>query len=145
MEKTQKKRNLTVPLTLAAGAGVLGFLFFGPGGASEAVDVKVPDLSPIALAGEKAFNLNCAACHGKNGGGGTKLGPPLVHDTYNPGHHPDQSFRDAAHNGTTAHHWHFGNMPPAPQVTDTQLSQIIRYIRELQEANGIFAHAHQMG
>ena len=129
---------------VSAVLGIAGFLIFGPSAGDDAVNVTVPSLSPTAVAGEAAFNVNCAMCHGKNGGGGTKLGPPLVHDTYNPEHHPDDAFREAVHNGTKQHHWHFGNMPPAPQVTDVQLTTIIRYIRELQAANGISAHPHTM-
>lgn len=139
-----KKNKLFMPIAIAAGVGVVAFLIFGPGAGDDAVSVKLPSLSPLAVAGEAAFNANCAVCHGKNGGGGTKLAPPLVHDTYNPGHHPDEAFRAAVHNGTTQHHWHFGNMPPAPQVSDAQVTRIIAYIRELQAANGIVAHPHQM-
>ncbi|OGB00802.1 MAG: hypothetical protein A3E79_00060 [Burkholderiales bacterium RIFCSPHIGHO2_12_FULL_61_11] len=144
MKTTKKNPKFLLPTVVVGGLGLLAFLIFGPGAGDGAISVKVPSLSPLAVAGETAFNANCAACHGKNGGGGTKLAPPLVHDTYNLGHHPDDSFRAAVHNGTTQHHWHFGDMPPTPQVTDAQLTRIIRYIRELQEANGIVARPHQM-
>jgi hypothetical protein len=35
-------------------------------------------------------------------------------------------------------------MPPLPEVTDGQIADIIRYMRELQEANDIFFQPHQM-
>lgn len=35
------------------------------------------------------------------------------------------------------HHWDFGNMPPVPEVGERSLQQIITYVRELQQANGI--------
>ncbi len=107
------------------------------------VDVEVPAFSGLARKGEKAFAANCARCHGKNGAG-TDKGPPLVFDTYNPGHHSDATFVSAARFGVPQHHWRFGNMPPQPQVGDQDLVAIIRYVRELQEANGIFYKPHIM-
>jgi hypothetical protein len=35
-------------------------------------------------------------------------------------------------------------MPPQPQVSDDQLAAIVRYVRELQEANGILYRQHIM-
>ncbi len=99
--------------------------------------VTVPALSEKAQAGEIAFNANCALCHGANAAG-TNLGPPLVHKIYEPNHHQDFSFRNAVQNGVQAHHWQFGNMPPAPQVAEDDIERIICYVRELQRANGIF-------
>ena len=99
--------------------------------------VTVPTLSEKAQAGETAFNANCARCHGANAAG-TGLGPPLVHNIYEPNHHQDFSFRNAVQNGVQAHHWQFGNMPPAPQVAEDDIERIICYVRELQRANGIF-------
>lgn len=110
---------------------------------TERVDVRVPQLSALATQGENAFNANCALCHGKNAAG-TDKGPPLVHNLYNPGHHGDQAFVIAAKRGVRAHHWRFGNMKPVPQVTDTQLTAIIKYVRELQVANGILTKPHNM-
>lgn len=95
-------------------------------------------LSPAALAGEGAFNARCALCHGAGAGGGTGIGPPLVHPIYEPGHHQDFAFRNAVRNGVTAHHWEFGNMPPVPGVSDAEIASIICYVRELQRAQGIF-------
>lgn len=106
-------------------------------GADAPVAVTVPALSEKAQAGETVFNANCALCHGPNAAG-TGLGPPLVHKIYEPNHHQDFSFRSAVQNGVPAHHWQFGNMPPAPQVAEDDVERIICYVRELQRANGIF-------
>ena len=106
-------------------------------GADIPVAVTVPALSEKAQAGEIAFNANCSLCHGANAAG-TNLGPPLVHKIYEPNHHQDFSFRNAVQNGVPAHHWQFGNMPPAPQVAEDDIERIICYVRELQRANGIF-------
>ena len=80
-------------------------------------------------------------CHGPNAAG-TKLGPPLIHDIYEPGHHSDQAFYLAAATGVRAHHWPYGDMPAQPQVSEAEVGLIIRYIRELQEANGIVARSY---
>jgi len=98
--------------------------------------IKVPDLSEIAQQGEGLFKANCAVCHGENAEG-TQNGPPLVHKIYEPSHHSDLSFQRAARLGVRAHHWPFGNMPPVPSVTETDVEHIVTYVRELQRANGI--------
>jgi len=105
--------------------------------------IVVPELSKFAALGKRAFDANCAACHGVNGSG-TKSGPPLVNDIYNPGHHDDQSFYRAVKLGVRQHHWRFGNMQPLPAVSEAQVAAIIRYVRELQLANGITYHPHRM-
>jgi hypothetical protein len=35
-------------------------------------------------------------------------------------------------------------MPAQPQVSDSQMTAIIRYVRELQRANGIIYRRHRM-
>lgn len=129
----------------AVGAGFWLWQLSKPGdpSASRTVDVKIPRLSAAAEAGKAAFDANCAACHGRNAAG-TDKGPPLVHDLYNPGHHSDEAFFVAAKVGVRRHHWPFGNMPPQPQVTEAQLAAIVRYVRELQVANGIVDRPHRM-
>lgn len=105
--------------------------------------VTMPELSSFAAKGKKVFDSNCAACHGVNGVG-TNTGPPLVHDIYNPGHHDDRSFYRAVKSGVPQHHWRFGNMQPMPKVTESQIGAIVRYVRELQLANGITYRPHRM-
>ncbi|MFQ5622664.1 MAG: c-type cytochrome [Paracoccaceae bacterium] len=98
--------------------------------------IVIPELSQIARSGELAFKDNCAACHGEKATG-TDNGPPLIHPLYRPGHHDDRSFEMAAKNGTRAHHWRFGDMPPVPGITDAKIRWITKYVREVQLANGI--------
>jgi mono/diheme cytochrome c family protein len=93
-------------------------------------------LAAEARTGEALFAANCAACHGAQGGG-TEQGPPLVHRIYEPGHHPDIAFRVAVQNGVRSHHWRFGNMPPQPQVSETDIEAIIAYVRTIQRGSGI--------
>lgn len=112
-------------------------------GAGPVPTIRMPVLSPQATAGKHAFDANCAQCHGGNGSG-TDKGPPLVHDIYNPGHHADESFHRAVRQGVRQHHWPFGDMPAQPQVSDAQVADIVRFVREVQLANGIVRRAHQM-
>ena len=100
------------------------------------VRVNVPQLSPAAVEGRDLFNANCSACHGENASG-TDNGPPLVHQYYRPAHHGDGAFVNAALKGVRAHHWRFGNMPPVEGITEQKVLKIVRYVRELQRANGV--------
>lgn len=110
-----------------------------PSGASGAmVQVRVPDLSAVALEGQALFQGNCAMCHGDLADGRQGLGPPLVHKIYEPGHHADGSFYLAAAQGVRAHHWRFGNMPPVDTVSQDDVGKIVAYVRSLQRANGIY-------
>jgi mono/diheme cytochrome c family protein len=125
------------------GALVVVIRFYAPSDTLFQQDVPVPPLSIVAEQGKKLFDASCAQCHGAKGVG-TDVGPPLIHSIYNPGHHSDEAFLLAARQGVRQHHWKFGNMPAQPQVTDAQLIDIVRYIREMQAANGITYQPHNM-
>lgn len=143
MKLSERLPSLIVISVIVVGIGVFVSRLSTSDGNNVTVDVKIPDLSSEALLGKVAFDANCARCHGENGSG-SKNGPPLVYDTYNPGHHSDEAFFLAAKLGVRRHHWNFGNMPPRPEVTKSEIASIVRYIRELQEANGIFFKKHRM-
>jgi mono/diheme cytochrome c family protein len=98
--------------------------------------VRIPELSAEAQAGQRAFDLHCARCHGERAGG-SPAGPPLVHRIYRAAHHADVAFELAVRRGVRAHHWRFDDMPPQPAVGRREIVQITRYVRELQRANGI--------
>jgi len=128
----------------------IGWGYFAPFGKKNAgtnqdgsSSIIMPKLTPLAAKGQIVFNKNCSRCHGINATG-TYKGPPLINDIYNPGHHGDIAFYRAAKLGSPQHHWPYGNMPPQPQVTKTDIASIVRFIREVQEANGIFYHPHRM-
>lgn len=129
------------------GIGVGVKLFSGDSGAGSGAGagdgIRIPTFSALARTGEGVFNGVCAQCHGKNAAG-TDRGPSLLHPFYNPGHHGDAAFFMAAQNGVRAHHWQFGDMPPQPDVSRADVAAIVRYVRELQEANGIVAQKHVM-
>lgn len=116
---------------LLAGLGVRAVDREGP-----ASTVRVPELSPTAQAGRAAFQRSCTSCHG-DVAQDTATGPPLVHMIYRPGHHADVAFELAVRRGARAHHWRFGDMPPQPTVPADAIPSITRYVRELQQANGI--------
>ncbi len=98
--------------------------------------VRIPELSAEAQAGKRAFDLYCARCHGESARG-SPAGPPLVHRTYQPAQHADIAFELAVRRGVRAHHWRFGDMPPEPAMTPAEVTQVTRYVREVQRANGI--------
>jgi mono/diheme cytochrome c family protein len=123
---------------LVVAAIALGYLGAGEWYRSSAtpVAVTVPQLSPEARVGREVFDRLCAVCHGPNAAG-SAAGPPLVHRIYASGHHADVTFMLAARRGVRAHHWRFGDMPPQPSLKDDEADLIVRYVRELQRANGI--------
>lgn len=103
------------------------------------VSVTMPDdLSQAARIGKAAFDAKCAGCHGENAAGKNGAGPPLIHPIYRPGHHADEAFMRAVRFGVPAHHWTFGDMPAIEGLTAADVKSIIRYIRDVQKANGIY-------
>jgi mono/diheme cytochrome c family protein len=85
--------------------------------------------------GEALYQQSCALCHGADLRG-TELGPSFLSQVYEPGHHPDASFRAAVAQGAVAHHWDFGDMPPVAGLTDDEVDDIIAFVREQQELHG---------
>ncbi|SFE18300.1 Cytochrome C oxidase, cbb3-type, subunit III [Sulfitobacter brevis] len=131
-------------------AVVAGLFYFGQqGGTGQSAETAaLPEgaLAEVSLPasltqeeqmGERAFAAVCADCHGTNAQGQDGVAPPLVHKIYEPSHHGDMAFLLAAKNGVRAHHWKFGNMPPVAGVTQSDVTNIVAYVRALQRANGI--------
>ena len=146
--KTMKQRQQLAAIGVLAVAAIAALAFVAlsnrpDGEQAGMVEVMPAELSAEGEAGEALFKANCMACHGERGAG-TKLGPPLIHDIYNPGHHSDEAFYLAAAIGVRQHHWNFGDMPAQPQVRREDVELIVRYVRELQEANGIVYKRHGM-
>ncbi|WP_404384380.1 c-type cytochrome [Caenispirillum salinarum] len=135
---------LAVALFLVGGVAVIIGKMTDGGGSEAVAAVEMPSsLTAAAARGQLSFDENCAACHGANGAG-TDQGPPLIHDIYNPGHHADAAFIRAAAQGVPRHHWSFGDMPPQPQVSEREVKDIIAFIREVQQENGITYRPHRM-
>jgi mono/diheme cytochrome c family protein len=95
-----------------------------------------PGLMPNAVTGKKLFAASCAQCHGADLRG-TKLGPPLVHRTYEPAHHGDIAFQIAVKHGSRQHHWNFGDMKPVPGLTPDDVAHITTFVRAEQRKAGI--------
>lgn len=139
--------KVAVIAVLAGGLGLIVSQWLGgfrAAGVRDAETIVEPrNLSALAVRGKPLFEAKCAECHGLRGAG-TEQGPPFVNDIYNPGHHPDEAFLLAPRTGVRAHHWAFGDMLPVEGVTDDDLRAIIRYVREVQQANGIRFQRHTM-
>jgi len=102
-------------------------------GCSDAGDTD--SSGPAGSAGAELYQQACASCHGADLRG-TDQGPSHLSQVYEPGHHPDRSFRAAIISGSPAHHWDFGDMPPVPGLDDDEIDAIIAYIREQQAIHG---------
>jgi mono/diheme cytochrome c family protein len=90
---------------------------------------------PSVAQGADAYASSCASCHG-NDLRGTALGPSLLSIVYEPGHHPDESFRSAIRNGVRPHHWNFGPMPRITGLSDAEIESIIMFVRAEQAEHG---------
>ena len=98
-----------------------------------APEIAVPD---AVKAGESSFIAHCARCHGRSAAG-TDQGPSLILRIYAPNHHSDVSFYQAVNHGVRAHHGRFGDMPTIPDVREDEVTQIIAYVRWLQQRSGV--------
>lgn len=128
------KKLLMAGVAIATAGGV----FWGlskPTATAQTSNLIMAELTELGARGEEAFNGTCAACHGVNLVG-TNNGPPLLHQFYVPGHHGDMAIVLAVKQGSRQHHWRFGNMPAQEHITDAELTSIIAYVREMQQANG---------
>ena len=105
---------------------------------SQTASIVIPDLSAVARDGAELFTANCSECHGATAGGSSQ-GPPLIDRIYEPGHHADFSFHLAVNQGSSQHHWQFGDMDPVPGLSPEEVDKIVCYVREVQYANGIFS------
>jgi len=123
-------------LLVAFVLGAMALPWAAPGALGQGA-VSEPKLTGKVMLGKMAFVKYCAQCHGDKGQG-TDKGPTFLHRVYHPGHHADQAFFLAAKNGARAHHWKFGNMKPVEGINDAQLANVVKYVRALQKANGIF-------
>jgi mono/diheme cytochrome c family protein len=130
------RSTYTTMAGVAVALGLVGWMIFG-GSKDATIQVIVPELSPVAQKGQVTFERVCLRCHGLNVAG-SKNGPPLVDPFYRPSHHTDAAFINAITRGARQHHWKFGAMPPQPGVKASEITELITYIREIQQANGVF-------
>jgi mono/diheme cytochrome c family protein len=136
--KEERMRRIHLTITgMGVAAAVGAVYFFITPDRANGEEVVIPALSETGARGQMAYGRVCASCHGETIDG-TDKGPPLMHPVYNPGHHGDASFVAAARRGAKGHHWPFGDMKPVEGISDTELAEIIRFVREVQKANGLF-------
>src|SRR3989304_1806377 len=79
-DRTGRKRVIR-PLHVAvffAAAGIAAFVANNYSSKPDATPTVVPPVAGMAAVGKRLYDANCAACHGKNGGG-SEQGPPLIH------------------------------------------------------------------
>jgi mono/diheme cytochrome c family protein len=122
--QTQRRWHL---LRAASAVAVLGVAACAADGSSTPRD------------GAAVYAQHCASCHGP-ALDGTSTGPPLLSIVYEPGHHPDGSFRSAIRNGVAAHHWDFGPMPIVRGLSDAEVDAVIAHVRSAQEAEGFLPY-----
>lgn len=142
------KRAAFLFAAIAVAAGIYAYMQFDTAKPTDQAEAPLLDGALVVVAlpatlteqetmGKRGFDAVCAACHGTNAQGRDGVAPPLVHRIYEPGHHGDMAFVLAAKNGVAAHHWPFGNMPAVEGITDSDVLNIVAYVRALQRENGI--------
>jgi mono/diheme cytochrome c family protein len=135
------KAKWLVPIGGMAVLGAIGFLWligtlsFQRESPSAQLSTSQP-VPPEFAIGAALFNTHCSVCHGPSAVG-TDQGPSFLWRVYVPSHHSDASFYLAVKQGVRAHHWLFGNMPAMPHVTEDEVTQIIAYVRWLQQQAGM--------
>lgn len=131
-----RRRGATLAVALLA----LGALACGGDDDDSATDLGSQADEPAAQGGtvdlalgEQVYQGNCARCHGEDLRG-TDRGPSQLSIVYEPSHHTDQAYVAAITQGSAAHHWEFGDMPPVEGLDDDEIASVIGYIRSVQEA-----------
>lgn len=122
-------RSVALTAVLAA-AGMLGLAGCGEAGTAAAGREESGGGRGAAV-----YASSCAACHGADVRG-TGKGPSLRSIIYEPGHHSDESFRNAIINGARQHHWSFGDMPPVEGLSDEGVELVIAFVRAEQQRLG---------
>lgn len=115
-------------------SAAVGMLVGACGSVTEASAARPVD-SAILSEGESLYQASCAECHGADLRG-TDQGPSHLSQVYEPSHHADIAFQLAIQNGTRAHHWNFGDMPPVEGLTDQDIVAITAYVRDVQDREG---------
>lgn len=86
-------------------------------------------------AGAALYKPSCGSCNGDDLRD-TDRGPSQLSHVYAPDRHPDAAYGSAIEQGATAHHWHFGDMPPVKGISHSEVDAIIDYIRQQQQEHG---------
>lgn len=126
-----KTARLATVLTLLAGAG----LIIAACGSEQAESDSGLVAGTAEARGAEVYESSCASCHGADLRG-TDEGPSHLSIVYEPGHHTDDSFRSAIANGAQQHHWTFGDMKPVEGLSETDIEDVIAFVRSEQQRQG---------
>jgi len=99
--------------------------------------VTIPELTPAGERGRAVFAQACQDCHGVDGSGGSRNGPPLIHPMYRADQYPDFVLKQVIRNGKREKNWRFGAMAPVENLTESQIDDVTTFIRAAQVASGI--------
>lgn len=97
----------------------------------------IPQLSASAEHGRTIINTQCAECHGVDGTGGSRKGPPILHSMYRAEIFPNFVFKRSVLEGKREKNWRFGPMPAMPELSEADVNGVIAFVREVQTATGI--------
>lgn len=97
----------------------------------------IPELSASAQHGRTIINAQCAECHGIDGTGGSRKGPPILHSMYRAEIFPDFVLKRSILEGKREKNWRFGPMPAMPELSEADVNGVIAFVREVQTATGI--------
>jgi mono/diheme cytochrome c family protein len=95
-----------------------------------------PTTSGDPVAGRDLYDNACAWCHGFDMRG-TERGPAHLSELYGPERAADSVFRAAIANGAAQKNWEFGPMAAVAGLSDAEVSDIIAYIRQTQDQQGL--------
>ena len=84
--------------------------------------------------GVNVYQVNCVSCHGTDLLG-TNQGPPLLWDLYVSNHHPDKRMALSISDGVSQHHWRYGDMPAQTHLNETEVDDVVFFIRQNLNAN----------
>lgn len=123
------RRHSTIAASVTAVIAVVG-------ASCGSAPVESEPASPAGAApGAELYQSNCSSCHGADLRG-TDKGPSHLSIMYEPNHHGDDAFRSAIVNGAQQHHWNFGDMAAIADLDDSEIDDVIAYIRSEQTRQG---------
>ena len=99
--------------------------------------VTIPPLSEAGLRGRAVFAKSCQECHGVDGAGGTRTGPPLIHPMYRENLYPNFVLKNVIRDGKREKNWRFGPMEALKDLDEQQVDDVTVFIRAAQVASGI--------
>lgn len=108
----------------------------------EKISIKATPIIPAQLSagaqhGRTIINERCIDCHGVDGTGGSRKGPPILHPMYRNEIFPDFVFKNSVLNGKREKNWRFGPMAPVEGLSDADVDDVIAFVREVQAATGV--------